>query len=71
MAEQETLLARKKRGPKPTGKGQQVVVRCQPDLLAAMDTFRLNQKSPVNRAAVLRQFAIEALKRRGLLKTAK
>lgn len=28
---------RKKPGPKPTGKGTQVVVRCQPDLLDAID----------------------------------
>lgn len=37
MMDTITVLAKKRRGPKPTGKGQQVVVRLQPDLLAKVD----------------------------------
>lgn len=39
MTEQETLLARKRRGPVPTGKGTQVVVRLQPDDLELLDLW--------------------------------
>jgi len=39
MTEQETLLAQKRRGPAPTGKGQQVVVRLQPDDLELLDLW--------------------------------
>jgi hypothetical protein len=67
MADQETLLERKKRGPKPTGKGQQVVVRCQPDLLAAVDAFRSTFSPIINRPAALRRIATEFLSRRGFL----
>jgi hypothetical protein len=39
MTEQETLVARKKRGPAPTGKGLQVGVRLQPDDLELLDLW--------------------------------
>jgi hypothetical protein len=39
MTEQETLLAQKRRGPPPTGKGTQVVVRLQPDDLELLDLW--------------------------------
>jgi|RhiMetdeSRZDD1v2_1073273.scaffolds.fasta_scaffold237283_4 hypothetical protein len=68
MTDQETSLARKKRGPKPTGKGQQVVVRCQPDLLAAVDVFRSSEFSPsINRSAAIRRIVTEFLQRRGFM----
>jgi hypothetical protein len=67
MADQETLLPRRRRGPKPTGKGQQVVVRCQPDLLAAVDAYRSTFSPIMNRPAVLRRIAAEFLCRRGFL----
>lgn len=34
------MLAQKRRGPAPTGKGTQVVVRLQPDMLDWLDTER-------------------------------
>ena len=41
MDEQEkTVTARKRRGPPPTGKGVQVVVRMQPDMLEWLDRER-------------------------------
>ena len=42
---QETLVSRK-RGPAPTGKGIPVVVRLQPDQLAALDAWR-DEQAPV------------------------
>ena len=45
MAVKETLIPRK-RGPAPTGKGTPVVVRLQPDQLAALDAWR-NDGAPV------------------------
>jgi hypothetical protein len=42
----KTVLAKKKRGPAPTGKGTQVVVRMQPDPLAALDGWIEKQKEP-------------------------
>lgn len=45
MAGQETVLT-KKRGPKPTGKGQLIGVRLQPDQLAALDAWIAQQDEP-------------------------
>ena len=67
MNAQEALGPPKRRGRKPTGLGQQVAVRCQPDLLAAVDAYRLEQCPPINRAAALRRIAVEFLNRRGFL----
>lgn len=39
MTGQETLSTRKKRGPAPTGKGQPVGVRLQPDDLELLDLW--------------------------------
>lgn len=55
------MLARKKRGPEPTGKGQQVVVRLQPDLLAFVDTLRQRHDPPLSRPEAVRQ-SLEALR---------
>jgi hypothetical protein len=60
MTEQETLLARK-RGPKPTGKGVQVVVRLQPEQLAALDRWRAGQPDAPSRAEAMRRLMGEAL----------
>ena len=42
----QTVLAKKKRGPSPTGKGVQVVVRMQPGPLEALDVWIAKQKEP-------------------------
>jgi len=55
------VIAKKKRGPKPTGKGQQVVVRLQPDLLAFIDTLRQRHDRPLSRPEAIRQ-ALDALR---------
>lgn len=45
MSQSTTVLTRKKRGPKPTGKGTLVGVRIQPDLLEALDDYRRGMSS--------------------------
>lgn len=39
MSSQETVPTRKRRGPAPTGKGVNVGVRLQPDMLAKVDVW--------------------------------
>jgi len=61
------MLAPKKRGRKPTGKGLTVGVRCQPELLIAIDAARRDEADNPSRPEMLRRVAVEALKRRGFL----
>jgi hypothetical protein len=63
MAKQ-TVLAKKKRGPAPTGKGVQVVVRLQPDPLAALDAWVVKQKDEPTRAEAIRRLVELGLKAR-------
>jgi hypothetical protein len=49
------VLAKKRRGPPPTGKGVQVVVRLQPDPLAALDSWIAKQKDEPTRAEAIRR----------------
>lgn len=42
----QSVVPKKKRGPAPTGKGVQVQVRLQPDLLAALDAWIAEQPEP-------------------------
>ena len=60
MTEQETLLARK-RGPKPTGKGVQVVVRLQPAALDSLDKWRAGQGDAPSRPEAVRRLIATAL----------
>lgn len=39
----EIVIPKKKRGPKPTGQGQPIVVRVHPDLMADLDAFIARQ----------------------------
>ena len=61
MAEKETPLPRKRRGPAPIGKGYPVVVRMQPHLLAALDRFRSEMDGDVNRPEAVRTLVRNAL----------
>jgi hypothetical protein len=62
MAKQ-TVLAKKRRGPAPTGKGEQVVVRWQPNPLAALDAWVAKQKEPgLTRAEAIRRLVELGLK---------
>ena len=51
----QTVLAKKRRGPVPTGKGEQVVVRWQPGPLAALDAWVAKQKDEPTRAEAIRR----------------
>jgi len=39
MGKQASVLTKKRRGPPPTGKGQMVGVRLQPDLMKLLDDY--------------------------------
>jgi hypothetical protein len=49
------VLAKKRRGPPPTGKGVQVVVRLQPDPLRALDGWAAKQNDHPTRAEAIRR----------------
>jgi hypothetical protein len=49
------VLAKKRRGPLPTGKGVQVVVRWQPDPLRALDGWIAKQHDHPTRAEAIRR----------------
>jgi len=53
--EKQTVLAKKRRGPPPTGKGVQVVVRLQPDPLSALDKWAARQADQPTRAEAIRR----------------
>lgn len=46
MATQDTVISKKRKGPAPTGKGLPVMVRFQPDQLAALDRWIDQQPEP-------------------------
>lgn len=56
---------KKRPGPKPTGKGELLAVRVQPDLLAALDKHQAATGAE-SRAAAIRQVLTDFFKRKGL-----
>jgi hypothetical protein len=60
-----TVLAKKKRGPPPTGKGVQVVVRMQPAPLAALDAWVAKQKDQPSRPEAMRRLVEIGMKAKG------
>ena len=54
MAKQ-TVLPHKKRGPPPTGKGAPVMVRLQPNQMAALDTWIVEQDDAPSRPEAMRR----------------
>lgn len=57
MSGKDTLIPKKRRGPEPTGQGTPVMVRLQPDQLAALDAWRQNgakDGQPVSRPEAVR-----------------
>jgi hypothetical protein len=59
------VLAKKRRGPAPTGKGVQVVVRLQPDPLSALDKWAGKQDDTPTRAEAIRRLVELGLKAKG------
>jgi hypothetical protein len=64
MGKQASVLTKKRRGPPPTGKGQMVGVRLQPDLMKLLDDYRSALSPVINRAAAIRRIVIERLQRK-------
>jgi metal-responsive CopG/Arc/MetJ family transcriptional regulator len=61
MADQETVIT-KKRGPKPTGKGELIGVRLLPDLLKPLDKWIDEQPEPKpSRPEAIRRLLRKAL----------
>ena len=54
MAQSTTVITKKRRGPKPTGKGTLVGVRLQPDDLALLDRFIAEERPDISRPEALR-----------------
>ena len=64
---QETLLTeKKKRGPKPTGKGKVIGVRLQPKLLSAIDSWR-KKENVEKRPEAIRQILTDHLIAAGIM----
>lgn len=55
MSELVTLVTPKRRGPAPTGKGQQVVVRLQPDDLELLDLWIAANDLGISRPDAMRR----------------
>ena len=67
---QETVVAKKKRGPAPTGKGIPIMVRYQPSLLAAVKKWIDEEAAAGNvmtHPEAVRRLTKEALAHMGLL----
>ena len=67
MTKQETLQPQKRRGPKPTGKGEPVQVRLQPDPLSALDAWRQQVQGSPTRPEAIRRIVTDWLRERGYL----
>lgn len=61
MTTQETVPTRKRRGPKPTGKGVNVGVRLQPTQLDMLDLWIASQPRPVSRPEAMRMLMMAGL----------
>jgi hypothetical protein len=60
-----TVIPRKRPGPVPTGKGQQIVVRLQPAPLEDLDSWIEKQKEPLTRPEAMRRLVELGLKAKG------
>ena len=66
MISQMKKVEKKKPGPKPTGKGELIAVRLQPELLDAVDKYQKLVEAE-SRPEAIRHAVSETLKRRGIL----
>ena len=60
------VLEKRPRGRPPTGRGEGVLVRFQPDLLSAVDKHQ-EATGAESRAAAIRQVLTDFFKRKGVL----
>src|SRR5680860_1826721 len=63
----DTLITKKRRGPKPTGKGTLIGVRLQPDLLGTLDAYIKSERSGASRPEAIRYAIQEFLRGVGSL----
>lgn len=63
-----TQSTRNKPGPKPTGKGQLIGVRIQPEMLKALDAYRKSHKPSPSRPEAIREAVSDWLIGLGILK---
>ena len=56
-----SVISQKKRGPAPTGKGEPILVRIQPDQLGALDGWRVKQDDVPSRPEAIRRLVEMAL----------
>jgi hypothetical protein len=55
MPSQETLITKKRRGPKPTGQGLLIGVRLQPNELESLDLWAASQPDAPSRPEAIRR----------------
>ena len=60
----QTVISRKKRGPPPTGKGEPIMVRVQPDLLKKLEAWRAHQDDRTSRPEAIRRLVEQALEKK-------
>jgi hypothetical protein len=65
MPRQSVIPQKKKRGPSPTGKGEPVMVRVQPPLMAALDAWIASQSDEPSRPEAIRRIVERTLAGRG------
>lgn len=61
MEKQDTVIPKKRKGPAPTGKGVPIMVRLQPNQLAALDAWIAKQGSDITRPEAIRKILVEKL----------
>ena len=57
----QPVISRKKRGPPPTGKGEPILVRIQPNGLRAIDAWIAQQADNPSRPEAIRRLVERAL----------
>lgn len=67
MAKQETLITKKRRGPKPTGINRLIGVRLPPSELSGLDAYIAKSGEGIGRPEAIRRILADYLKRRGML----
>jgi hypothetical protein len=55
IMKRQTVITKKKRGPAPTGKGELIGVRIQPNQLAGLDAWIAGQAPPPSRPEAIRR----------------
>jgi hypothetical protein len=60
----QTVISRKKRGLPPTGKGEPIMVRVQPDLLEKLEAWSAHQDDRPSRPEAIRRLVEQALEKK-------